>query len=240
MKKQGFSLVELSIVLVILGLLTGGILTGQNLIRAAELRSVTTQIAGYRTALYSFRDKYFAIPGDMVNATNFWGEAHATPATCQTTASTGVLTCNGNGNGQIGETGGWRWERFRAWQHMANAGLIEGTYNGIAGPSGVNHAQIGLNVPRAKMTNAGWNLLADNPGEDNKLTIGTESTSGTAFEAFILPEEAWGLDKKVDDGLPETGRVQSLLSGCVDASTPANYALTVSSVECNLQFLNLY
>jgi prepilin-type N-terminal cleavage/methylation domain-containing protein len=48
--KQGFSLIELSIVLVILGLLTGGILTGQNLIRAAELRSITTQHQGYQTA----------------------------------------------------------------------------------------------------------------------------------------------------------------------------------------------
>ena len=45
--KQGFSLVELSIVLVILGLLTGGILAGQNLIRAAELRAVTTQINNF-------------------------------------------------------------------------------------------------------------------------------------------------------------------------------------------------
>ena len=71
--KKAFSLVELSIVLVILGLLVGGILTGQSLIRAAELRSVTTEFSQYQTAVMTFRDKYFAIPGDMKNARDFWG-----------------------------------------------------------------------------------------------------------------------------------------------------------------------
>jgi len=74
-KKTAFSLVELSIVLVILGLLTGGVLTGQNLIRAAELRAVTTEFNAYQTAANTFKDKYFAIPGDMTNATDFWGSA---------------------------------------------------------------------------------------------------------------------------------------------------------------------
>ena len=73
MQKQGFSLVELSIVLVILGLLTGGILTGQSLIRAAELRSVTTEFQKYQTAMMTFRDRYMALPGDMRNATAFLG-----------------------------------------------------------------------------------------------------------------------------------------------------------------------
>ncbi|MBY6117485.1 prepilin-type N-terminal cleavage/methylation domain-containing protein [Mameliella alba] len=74
MVRSGFSLVELSIVLVILGLLIGGVLTGQNLIRAAELRSVMTEFKTYQTAVMTFRDKYFALPRDMTNATDFfWG-----------------------------------------------------------------------------------------------------------------------------------------------------------------------
>ncbi|MBN9993879.1 prepilin-type N-terminal cleavage/methylation domain-containing protein, partial [Listeria monocytogenes] len=78
--KPGFSLIELSIVLVILGLLTGGILAGQSLIRAAELRSVGEEYQKNRTAVATFRDKYFAIPGDMTNATSFWGLAGGTAA----------------------------------------------------------------------------------------------------------------------------------------------------------------
>ena len=60
--KQAFSLVELSIVLVILGLLAGGVLSGQALIRAAELRSVTADYQRYTAAIMVFRDKYFSFP----------------------------------------------------------------------------------------------------------------------------------------------------------------------------------
>jgi len=70
--KNGFSLVELSIVLVIVGLLVGGVLTGKSLIRAADLRSVSTDYEGYRTATSAFRDKYFGLPGDITNASSFW------------------------------------------------------------------------------------------------------------------------------------------------------------------------
>ena len=95
--KNAFSLVELSIVLVILGLLTGGILGGQSLIRAAELRSVSTEAARYTTAVYSFRDKYMALPGDMPNATAFWGAA----PDCSAQTASGASTCNGNGDGML-------------------------------------------------------------------------------------------------------------------------------------------
>ena len=67
--QPGFSLVELSIVLVILGLLTGGILAGQSLIRAAELRSISTDYSRYIAAVQAFRDKYFALPGDSLART---------------------------------------------------------------------------------------------------------------------------------------------------------------------------
>ena len=77
---------------VILGLLVGGILAGQSLIRASELRAVTTEFTKYQTALNSFRDKYFAYPGDMTNATSFW-------PSCGTTALTTAEGCNGNGDG---------------------------------------------------------------------------------------------------------------------------------------------
>ena len=85
--QRGFSLVELSIVLVILGLLTGGILAGQSLIRASELRAVSTEFQRYVAAVNTFRDKYFMLPGDMSNATAFWGED---AAQCDTAAADGT------------------------------------------------------------------------------------------------------------------------------------------------------
>ncbi len=127
---RAFSLVELSIVLVILGLLTGGILTGQSLIRASELRSITTDMNRYVTATQTFRDKYFAVPGDMRNATAFWGVAAGTgsDATCANTVSTSAATCNGNGDGVIQTFNVAFDEIFLAPKHLANAGLIEGSY----------------------------------------------------------------------------------------------------------------
>ena len=70
---SGFTLVELSIVLVILGLLVGGVLTGQSLIHAAELRAVTTEHDKFVTAINTFRDKYMALPRRMSNAVRYWG-----------------------------------------------------------------------------------------------------------------------------------------------------------------------
>ena len=80
MSRSAFSLVELAIVLVILGLLTGGILSGQALIAAAEVRKAATQFTRYQAAVWTFRDKYFAMPGDMTNADKFWTAAGVGPS----------------------------------------------------------------------------------------------------------------------------------------------------------------
>ena len=150
--RHAFSLVELSIVLVILGLLVGGILAGQSLIRAAELRSITSQYAQYIAAVGAFRDKYFALPGDFTKATDFWTAADVDPATCRTAVGTGTATCNGNGNGVIASFTLGVDEHFRAWQHLANAGLIEGTYSGVTGAAHVSEdANPGVNVPAGRL-----------------------------------------------------------------------------------------
>ena len=62
---EGFTLIELSIVLVIIGLIVGGVLTGQSLISAAEVRAQISQIEKYNSAVNTFRSKFNALPGDM-------------------------------------------------------------------------------------------------------------------------------------------------------------------------------
>lgn len=253
---RGFSLVELSIVLVILGLLTGGILAGQSLIRAAEMRGVTSEINRYINATYTFRDKYGALPGDMPNATRFWG-THAGSATTtgydatcagQTTAGTGTVTCNGTGDGNVGVTGSQEYERFRYWQHLANAGLIEGSYSGVRGSAGVDDPDIGVNVPASRLSSVGYYMLnmptahADFfPGtQGNLMTVGTETAVWTLGAGAIKPEEMWGIDTKMDDGKPAYGRIrnrhsssgtQSLCVTTIVAST-AEYALTSATPAC--------
>lgn len=252
---SGFTLVELSIVLVILGLLVGGVLAGQSLIRAAELRSVTTQYNGYIAAVNSFRDKYFALPGDMANATAFWGKDNTNCSSDSGTAATNG-TCNGNADGTISVASAGansRSEIYAAWKHLALAGLIEGNYTGLSGTGGAYESNIGSNVPRAKLNNAGWTIY--NLGDatvtstnmfegtyGNVLMFGTYAAGSQTWGYALKPEEAWNLDTKMDDGRPGLGavRVREDLTGCHTAGTSnsvalaatANYALTTTSLQC--------
>lgn len=259
--RQGFSLVELSIVLVILGLLVGGVLTGQSLIRAAELRSITTDFEKYQTAIKTFRDKYLATPGDMTNATSFWG----TMTNCGVAgpSGTGTQTCNGDGDGSIGaaaaasQTG----EVYLFWQHLANAGLIEGTYTGIAGSAAVTHHVLGQNAPKAKLGNAGW--YTQFPGAaatgstqayflnyGNYLEIGASTNSAQPIGRILTPEEAWNIDTKMDDGKPGKGAVvarywNDICSVADDGASAnndyeASYKLSDTSAQCTLIFRQVY
>lgn len=254
--KNAFSLVELSIVLVILGLLTGGILSGQSLIRAAELRSVGTEYQKYITATQSFRDKYFALPGDMTNATAFWTSlgGNGADGTCQNAATNGNATCNGNGDGvvSLANSSGVN-ESFRYWQHLSNAGLIEGNYNGKLGVT------LGLNLPKSKINSANFSV---NPGGGyypgdafgfagdwgTNVYNFTNTISGTPLK----PEEAWNIDTKLDDGLPGGGRIYggkgdgtSTICTTGDGLAPpadanATYKLDRSNKDCSLIFLRVF
>jgi hypothetical protein len=236
-------------------LLVGGVLSGQSLIRAAELRSIPQQATRYETAALSFRDKYFSYPGDMSNAVRFWGaQAGATTdgidATCAalTNPATGTATCNGNGDGQWGN--GWpivAHEQYRAWQHLANAGLIEGSYAGVGIPT--SEPVIGRNVPATRMSNIGVEFFyipagaAANtyyyPSIANTVALlfgkgATTTLTGGAFK----PEDQWNIDTKFDDGKPGTGKI--FASGAVPAcagpanSPSATYVLTTTSEVCNV------
>ena len=263
---RAFSLVELSIVLVILGLLTGGILAGQSLIRAAELRAVTTEYTRYKTAIGAFRDKYFAIPGDFNNAQAFWSAAAACPG-ISTTAAGG--TCNGDGDGQISPSATNANEVFRFWQHLALGGLIEGNYTGTSADTTATNvtATFGTNEPRSRMNGGGWAAYSlGNVGVSsaawfdasygNIFFFGASGGANGFPTAVILkPEEAWNIDTKMDDGKPATGIIltaeaqagSSSTTGCSDTASsttvsmaPSNYSLGNSALACSLLFKTGY
>lgn len=265
MHQRAFSLVELSIVLVILGLLTGGILAGQSLIRAAELRSIGTDVNRFVSATQTFRDKYLALPGDMLNATSFWGKNNTACSGDSGTANATTGVCNGNGNGYIADSAsiaGGTSEGFQFWRQLANAGLIEGTYTGLAGASSVNDALVGTNVPRSKISNAGFTqraltgLFAGNSNAysgqyDNFIQFGGQITGTTTAGALLRPEEAWNIDIKMDDGRPATGKIIprdttgfGIANGCTTSASATdvsgNYNLSVSAVNCSLYFIRAY
>ena len=263
--RYAFSLVELSIVLVILGLLTGGILGGQSLIRAAELRAATTEYQRYSTAIQTFRDKYFAVPGDFRDGTRFWGR-QLTTADCPTNSSAAGPnangTCDGDGNniavgaGAVSQSA----EMFQFWRQLALAGLIEGTYTGISGASSTGHHILGENAPRSKLANAGWGLwnLGNNTGDaatyaynyGPTLGFGSQTTNWPTG-AILKPEEAWNIDTKVDDGLPGGGRLLArdvngfgTATPCTTSTSqtdkPGAYRLSNSVISCALHFANVF
>ncbi len=264
--KRGFSLVELSIVLVILGLLTGGILAGQSLIHAAELRSVSTEYQRYVAATQAFRDKYFQLPGDMNNAAKFWGAAdgagEGNTVACFSTTTNDARTCNGNGNGRIGD-GSNSDESLRFWQQLASAGLIEGQYSGIRGTPAANTIIMGTNVPRSKLgsssywfpqtegthTSFGGRIDSAVP-YNNTLFFG--GWTGT-YRGNLKPEDAWNIDTKMDDGKPGQGKIKApwdatySASGtfCTNGTTSANavnadYLLTNPNTDCEAFFTNAF
>ena len=262
---RGFSLVELSIVLVILGLLTGGILTGQTLIRAAELRAVTTEYQNYLSATQTFRSKYFALPGDFRDATRFWSR-QINAAHCVTNSSAAVVTsgsCDGNGDGILdnASAASQSGENFQFWRHLALAGLVENTYTGLAASNGAEHHVIGSNCPRSKLSSGGWG--AEHTGQysgsgnayaldyGTELYLGAETASTFNTGAVLSPEDAWNIDTKMDDGLPAQGKTIAFDSagfGTATACTTSadqndldgTYNLTNTAIACSLFFIRQF
>src|SRR5580693_8599189 len=73
--RRGFTLIEMSIVLVIIGLIVGGTMVGQELVKASEARSFISTMQSFQSAFYTFQGKYDCLPGDCGNATTFFGTA---------------------------------------------------------------------------------------------------------------------------------------------------------------------
>ncbi|MFI4954463.1 MAG: Tfp pilus assembly protein FimT/FimU, partial [Gammaproteobacteria bacterium] len=122
-QRQGFTLIELSIVVVIISLLVAAISVGKNMVAAQQLNNAIKEIANYDAVFTLFKQKYDYAPGDMPNATTYWPSAY-----------------NGNGNGAIDmvpnnyvSSG----ESYYAWQHLSLSGMISGNYTGQN--SGINN-----------------------------------------------------------------------------------------------------
>lgn len=257
--QRAFSLVELSIVLVILGLLVGGILAGQSLIRASELRSVATEIHRYTTAAHAFRDKYFALPGDFIDATRVWGR-QSTTGNCLTNSAAAVNTsgtCDGDGDGTIrsGATASNTYEIYQYWRQLALAGLIEGNYSGYATAVHGLEAVPGTNVPGSRLSGAGTSVryqdatyLGDSRNYQmdygNHYIIGAPTTgvsSALTSNGVMKAEEVWNIDTKIDDGRPAYGRLTVVgwtLCTTSNSKTSFNsqYQLDEPSVSCNLRY----
>lgn len=131
-RNGGFTLVEIAIVLVIIGLLLGGILKGQELMTNAKIKRTVNDFNGITAAVYSYMDRYAKLPGDDDNAQARWA---------------GV--CGGNGNGDGFVQGAWSSvndadESRKLWSHLRAAGLINGSLDNCTQPTHAFGGRIGL------------------------------------------------------------------------------------------------
>jgi prepilin-type N-terminal cleavage/methylation domain-containing protein len=191
-KQSGFTLIEIAIVLVIIGLLLGGILKGQELITGAKVRNLIAQVDGVKAAFFGFQDRYRAYPGDYSQASaNIAGVGGS---------STPDPKFNGNGNGRIEDTNtdGFR-EEVLVWDHLSHAGFITGTYIAATGapdpkasppsnPSNPYNVIIQLKYDE---------VFADTGAPVKRHNVKT----GNQIPVEIIAE----VDRKVDDGNAFTG-----------------------------------
>jgi prepilin-type N-terminal cleavage/methylation domain-containing protein len=118
-QQSGFTLVEIAIVLVIIGLLLGGVLKGQELINSAKVKNFANEFRNISTFVYAYQDKYRATPGDDANPAAHVG---VTATTATTGGTVGNARIEGNWNSQTGTD-----ESYLFWQHVRLAGLATGS-----------------------------------------------------------------------------------------------------------------
>jgi prepilin-type N-terminal cleavage/methylation domain-containing protein len=175
-RERGFTLIEIAIVLVIIGLLLGGVLKGQELITSARVRNIISQQDGLKAAFFGFLDRYRAYPGDYSQAT---------------TSIPGCAACqNGNNNGQIRTVaaGDAIEEQIAVWEHLSRAGFINGSYTYAAPPETTSSAPTN---PYGRYLQ----MIYDNV-YDGAPTTRHNLKTGNQIPSDILAE----VDRKVDDG----------------------------------------
>jgi prepilin-type N-terminal cleavage/methylation domain-containing protein len=213
-KAKGFTLVELSIVLVIIGLIVGGVLTGLDLIKSAEIRAQIRQIAEYNTALNTFKAKYNYLPGDLPpSEATAVGFSNSFSDGWNNNVRDGVTI--GNGDGFITDVyglhlGGYsnydRGEAMLFWLDLEAANLIHPSLTTLpapAFPSGGIYPN-----PIAKLGNNNF-VLIDELNHQNTFLLQKGNPQGGIHNgtAALSPLEAQAIDGKIDDGLPLSGKV---------------------------------
>jgi prepilin-type N-terminal cleavage/methylation domain-containing protein len=183
-RQHGFTLIEIAIVLVIIGLLLGGVLKGQELITSARVRNLISQQDGIKAAYFGFQDRFRSLPGDYPGAQAFTNIPNMV-----------ANTMGGDGDGTITVTATSN-EPTLAWMHMSHAGFLTGNFN-MAGPA---EAAGNANTP-TNPYNALLQLIHDNiygivTGDTTPPPIRPNLKTGNQIPVEIMAE----IDRKVDDG----------------------------------------
>lgn len=249
-KKSAFSLIELSIVLIIIGLLIAGVTGGASLIKSSELRSVATEARAWATCVNGFYNQFNYLPGDYA-----------------TDVGTGLA---GDGDGTIEQYNGTRSEAASAWQQMRAAGIVDSSIIGsttlIAYTAAPTFSGSSNNAPVSKIKSSGWvfdyclytvansNCTQAAVSQNQVILSGTissmtgASTNAVSFTlggasnlatGALTPTDALSVDAKIDDGVGYTGKVRGVntqsTSNCMSVSTGV-YVTATTTKTCALSY----
>ncbi len=192
-RQKGFTLVEIAIVLVIIGLLLGGILKGQEMITQAKIKNVVNDFNGISAAMYSYQDRYKSLPGDDANAASRWSGATSGDGNGQfcTGACPSPVVAPDLYNNAVTTTAGAS-EVNLFWWHLRLAGFVGGTTAAGAGTSA------------SQPSNAAQGILG-------VQTTGMGFTSNIICSSNLPDKIAISVDTQMDDGTSTTGQVRGLV-----------------------------
>lgn len=178
-KNQGFTLIEISIVLVIIGLLLGGVFKGQELIVQGRIKSIANDFNGIATAFYSYQERYRALPGDDKNAATRWSGISPTPI-------------SGNGNATLDSDS----EKSQVWSHLRAAGFLTGSgdepplhaenaqFSVIDNAAGLTGLSICATNVSGKVANAVDSQLDDGVSNQGSIRAYSDSAGQTLVSAY--------------------------------------------------------
>lgn len=214
--RHGFTLIELSIVLVIIGLIVGGVMAGKTLIQQAEIRVAASQLEKLETAYRTFQLKYECIPGDCLNATDYFGLNYVVVAAgCP--PSGGAGNGNGNGDGFIDNAGygggNWTCEPTQALRSLYLSNFLPTQI--------ISPCRPGSTVYFKAMNDSCGYFFKDDlysaatSIKTNGVTMATFVAGNTVNGAALSPVQARLIDEKIDNGNPLTGKFRGLMAAPV-------------------------
>jgi prepilin-type N-terminal cleavage/methylation domain-containing protein len=207
---KAFTLIELAIVIVVIGILVSGVVAGQSIIESSKIRSLTTDIEKYRMAVNAYSLEFDALPGDHDEAWDYWG------TDCAATEG----ACNGDDNNQIGRKGLTTQESVMFWKHLELSGILNQSFE-LSGLSIIP----GQTCPAMKYESKRSGIMCpitypNYYGFEGSFVM--RSNSGGASE---WPSNSYKIDKKIDDGMPYRGIMKGYGNGCIKLNIrPEEYA----------------
>lgn len=244
--QNGFTLVELAIVLICIGFVAATVLKGQEIIQNSRISSNIAQVQSYQAAYKVFQNTYNFIPGDMPAAESVLPNCSASTH-CR----------NGDGNKEIGTPALTPWDDFvtdiasestQFWKHLALADLIAGV-NPAGGPApvwGETHPRVQLGGGLHAIWSAGACQSALYCSVNGLLLLNRNTADGSRPDGFrgVRPRVAAQIDIKMDDGNATTGTVRAISEwferGCglvnYGPQGPTGYAETINELSCEIMY----